>query len=94
MYSKEKIIDRIVNESKLDRAEVETFYDTFLKILKEDLSKGKFVLYPIGVITMKKKSGKWYSNHEKMVVEGEKTFFKFVPFKNYKKEIKEKEVKI
>lgn len=61
MYSKEKVIDRIANESKLDRAEVETFYDTFLKILKEDLLKGKFVLYPIGVITMKKKSGKWYS---------------------------------
>jgi len=91
MYSKEKIIDRIVNESKLDKDEVETFYNSFLNILKEDLSKGKFVLYPIGVVTMKKKNGKWYSNYEKRVVEGEKIFFKFIPFKNYKKEIKEKE---
>jgi nucleoid DNA-binding protein len=92
MYSKEKIINRIMNESKLDKAEVETFYDTFLNILKEDLSKGKFVLYPVGIITMKTKNGKWYSNHEKRVVEGEKVFFKFIPFKNYKKEVKEREV--
>jgi len=92
MYSKEKIIDRIANESKLGKGEVETFYNTFLNILKEDLSKGKFVLYPVGVITMKKKNGKWYSNYEKRVVEGEKIFFKFVPFKNYKRETKEREI--
>jgi len=94
MYSKEKIIDRIANESKLNKVDVEIFYDTFLNILKEDLSKGKFVLYPIGIITVKTKNGKWYSNHDKRVIEGEKIFFKFAPFKNYKKEIKEKEMRI
>jgi len=80
---------RLEEEFGIQKDETGKVYNALIELVKKDLNeKGKFILYPIGEIVLKKKIGKWYDNHNKKVVEGEKFYFKFVPFKNYKKELK------
>ncbi|MGC8699238.1 MAG: HU family DNA-binding protein [Candidatus Acidifodinimicrobium sp.] len=89
MYGKEKLYKRLEKEFEISRDETDKVYNALIELMKRDLSKeGKFVLYPVGEIILKKRIGRWYDNHDEKVVEGEKLYFKFVPFKNYRKELK------
>ncbi len=89
MYRKGKLFKRLEEETGVREDEIRLVYDTLVELAKKDLDeKGKFIFYPLGEIVLKKKVGKWYDSHNKKVVEGKKLYFKFIPFRNYKKELK------
>ena len=62
MYSKNKLIDKMSQSSNVKRSVVIRMYDSLIEEMEVELrEKGKFVLYPLGEVVLKRKEGNSFS---------------------------------